>query len=189
MKKIVFIAIIFMSMNLSAQFTIKAGLLKSKIIVKDITVSNINKSNIDPLFGGLYYQFTPLDLLGIEAGLQYTGIIEDADGINIDIKNHYLSLPLSVSLRPKSFISPGVGIMLSSLVDSNVPDILEQKTLDASGFVKITLNPINKIGIELGYNHGFVPFLNWENTNAGGVSINNSSVQNRFYYLALALRI
>jgi hypothetical protein len=189
MKNLNILFLFLISNAAVAQFKIKAGVVKSDVALKDITVSNLYTSKVDPLFGGLYYEFTPLDLIGIETGLQYTGIVEDAAGTNIDIENHYLSLPLSISYKPKSLISPGIGVMVSSLINSSVADIIDQKKLDASGFAKITINPIKLLGIELGYNHGLVPFLKWSNTNAGGLSINNGSVQNRFYYLALALKI
>jgi hypothetical protein len=189
MKKIVFALIFLVSIGLKAQLTIKAGVVKSNVILKDINIDNLYESKFDPLFAGVHYRLAPLNLLGFETGIQYTGIVEEAVGTQIDIENHYLSIPVSVNIKPSSIISPGVGVLFSSLVDSSISDIVDQKSLDVSAFLKVNINPFKKLGLELGYNLGLVPFVEWQNFNQNGVNINNGGVQNRYFYGAVVLKI
>ncbi|MFM2393037.1 MAG: hypothetical protein RLZZ546_1019 [Bacteroidota bacterium] len=182
---------IFSSIQISnAQLHFKLGVVKSDMSYKNLTSKEIFNSKINPLIFGLFYEWTPTNIAGFEAGVQYHGLIEKSSINTIpDFKNHYLSLPFSLNYKPNSIISPGIGIQFSGLIDGSISEEVKSKKYDISGFAKINIQPLDKIGAEIGYNFGFVPFTNLSFVDLDGIELANGSFKNRYIYLLLRYKI
>jgi hypothetical protein len=193
MRNIFLAVLMIFSMRSHSQLALKFGVVKSNFSIGDLKSSDLYDSSINPLFGGITYQIKPLGIVGIETGLLYTGLVQKSKANGLlglpEIKNHYLIIPVSVNLLPKSFISPGVGLHLSSLVNSSFKEVYNTKAFDAAALVKLNINLISKLGVELGYNFGFIPFSSLEITDVNGVVIKNNEFRNRFLYLAAKIGI
>jgi hypothetical protein len=191
MKNIFIVLLMVLSMNTFGQLALKFGVVKSNFSISNDN-SKLYESSINPLFGGFTYQIKPLGIVGVETGLLYTGLVQKTNGGSLglpEIKNHYLIIPVTVNFFPKSFISPGIGLHLSSLLNSSVKEIFNTKTFDAAAVAKLNINLLSKLGVELGYNFGIVPFTSIEITDVNGVVIKNNDFRNRFLYLAAKIGI
>jgi hypothetical protein len=170
--------------NLQAQFGVKLGIIQSNISYDAVANTDILKSAVRPQIIGVAYRLAPKNIIGVELGLQYVGIKEKSSDIILpDISLNYIAVPIAISLQPKSLVSPAIGLQFSALAGSKFKETFDQKTMDVSGFVSLSINPLDHFGLEVGYNHGLVPFMDIEFTNNQGQTYIDGDFKNRYLYL------
>lgn len=191
MSRISFLIILCFCLNITySQLHVKLGVVKSDMSYKNLTNEKLFNSKINPLIFGLFYEWAPTNVIGLEVGLQYYGLIERSSTSNIpDIKNHYISLPIALNYKPNSIISPGIGLQFSGLIDGSLTEVVYDKKYDVSGLAKINIQPIDKIGAELGYNFGLVPFTTIAYVDVSGIQLTNGDFKNRYLYLVIRYKI
>jgi hypothetical protein len=89
-KTVLLIAmIIFICKSIDAQINIKAGIVQSNVSYDGVKNTDVFKSALKPQFIGVYYQLKPINIIGLETGLQYVGINQASNIISVpDIKNN-----------------------------------------------------------------------------------------------------
>jgi hypothetical protein len=188
MHKSIFIilaAMIFLYGKVNGQFRVKAGLTYSNLSFKSEQF-NPHGFAMNYILG-LEYNFSAGNLFGVETGLNHYRLKNDDNGTsNSELFRSYISVPLIVSYLPKNLISPGIGILASSVVAND--KIYEPiKKVDVSGLVKLTVRPFEHIAFDLGYNLGFIPFARIEITDSNGNVTVTENLNNKFFYLRIGI--
>lgn len=183
MKKSLFLFLAVLLFNsASAQFYVKGGALVNQIN-KDL--KTIYKAKPSYMLG--IGQEIGFSLLALDIGLNYYEIKQELN-ISKQISNNRLAgLSAQLRFKPSSFFDVGAGIMPSVSV-SRDEDIFE-KSVDVSGLISIGVYPIKNIGVELGYNAGFIPYSTIEIKDSVGATIDQIDSNRNFYHLALKVRL
>jgi hypothetical protein len=183
MKKTLIVFFVAIASICNAQLSLKFGLIRSKIQSTQPNFLTYD-AKITPLFGGIYYRIKAGNLFGLETGLQYQGYSEKYELITA--KRHNVSVPIAISYKPSSFISPGIGIQLSQTLTKNstIPNP-QANYFDLMLLGKVNINPFNSIGLELGYNIGLIPFVSYTVTDTNGKELGDQSLSNQYMYVAL----
>lgn len=176
--------------NIEAQFRAKVGFTYSEISYHSVINANLYSPSLG-FTGGIYYSKILNSTLGVETGVSYfnIGATKSKQG-NLDWKHSYLGIPLVLSIQPSAILSPGIGVMFSKKIKSDMSfDNLYDSTLDFSGMIRINFNIFPNISFELGYNHGFIPFSEVVETDSIGEVLNVSKYTNRHLFLTVNFRM
>jgi hypothetical protein len=189
MKAYLILLLLTLGFTMNAQISFKFGMIKSTVNSSNLKDLFKYESNVTPLFGGVYYNISPLNLFGLETGLQYQGYSGKWAGSSETQKSHYLSVPLAINYKPSALISPGIGLQISHLLSSSLNQIVIDNKFDLSAFAKVNINFLQSFGGEIGYNLGLIPFSTITFTDDNGNNIGESNFSNRYIYLALKYKI
>ncbi len=187
MKKLAFTFLILLPLLSNAQISGKIGIVQSQLYSSNPILDYKNGNGLSPNFVGLYYDILKVANFGFQTGLQYEGLAQN--GYAESKKIHYLSIPFTVSFRPKKLISPGIGLVYSRFIGDNYVYSFVTTKNDLALMGKVNINILKTLGLELGYNFGVTPFASYIFTDQVGNSAGNLSGTKRFSYLALKLNL
>jgi hypothetical protein len=171
----------------NAQFRVKAGLTYDKLSFKNISQFDIYSAGLNYMLG-MEYNFSAGNIIGFETGVNYFRLKNEGSNGNADLFRSYIAVPLIFSYKPKSLLSPGIGLMVSSKVANN--KIFEPiKTIDASAIGKLSIRPIEHIAVEIGYYFGFFPITKINYTDSNGNPIGELKPTNKFYFVRMCIDI
>lgn len=176
--------------NLGAQFRVKAGFTYSEISYHSVTNADLFSPSLG-FTGGIYYSKKFNSRIGVETGVSYFNIgAKKSNYGDLDWKHSYLGIPLVLLIQPSALLSPGIGVMFSKKINSDVSlENLYESELDFSSMIRLNLNIFPNISFELGYNHGFIPFTKISEINSAGEVINVRKYTNRHLFLTANFRL
>lgn len=172
---------------INAQLSFKIGIIRSTLASSQPNLLKFDPK-ITPNFGGIYYRIKAGNTIGLETGLQYQAYTDAFDDYNT--KRHYISIPVTLSYKPTSLISPGIGVQMSQTLATNSPSIvIQNKNFDLMLLGKININPFKSFGVEVGYNLGLIPITTYTAISPSGAVFYDVKLSNRYMYLALKYNI
>ena len=188
MRQCLTLALIISMVHISlSQFRVKVGMTLSDLRLKE----NFYPKDLGfdrSVTLGLEYTFKISNLIGFETGLHLYSLENSGEYI-LDADRTYVGLPLVISFKPYSLISPGLGIMASMRAKGDSSDYLFKKTYDVSALAKITVKPFQHTAFDIGYSLGIVPFADlnyWDNK---GRVLASEMLKNKFYFLRVSIDI
>lgn len=168
----------------TGQFRVKAGMTYSDLRLDQDFFPNDYNFGLNYMVG-VEYNIGLTNLIGLETGLDYYRLHNNGENLE-DIQRSYMAIPLIVSFKPNSLISPGLGFLASTNA-SGEPKSIFFKRYDVSAIAKIAVKPFQHIALEIGYNLGFVPFSELIFTNEFGDEIGKANLHNKFYFLRVSI--
>lgn len=143
------------------------------------------------LFAGIHYQLFFSDIIGIEPGISYYKLssVFDTNLGDVKVTRDYIGVPLLVKFFPNSVISFGGGLQAGFLAKDDLSDNFRNKNFDLTAQAQITFTPIKQIGVELGYNYGMTPYLEYDTQTIGDFQFSNGNGTNSFLYATLLINL
>ncbi|MFZ1789427.1 MAG: outer membrane beta-barrel protein [Saprospiraceae bacterium] len=179
----------FTTITAWAQPSIKIGATYADLNLNDNALFDVtSKPN---LYLGLHYQLFFTDVIGIEPGITYqrlTSVLETPIA-DFKLNRDYIGIPVLIKILPNSVFSFGGGVQAGFLMKDNLSDNFENKNFTMSGQVQATINPVKQFGIELGYNFGFTPYIEFTNKEVGNFQFQNGDGSNRYFYATFLINL
>lgn len=143
------------------------------------------------LFVGVHYQLFFSEIIGIEPGISYYKLSSDFQTSlgDINVTRDYIGIPILVKFFPKSVVSFGGGLQAGFLANDNLDDNFRNKNFDLTAQAQLTFTPIKQVGLELGYNYGMTPYLEYDAQTVGDFQFENGTGANRFFYATLLINL
>lgn len=190
-KKLIFtLGIIFSSLTMiKSQTSLKVGSTIASLSTDDNFL--FSKSPAANLFVGLHYQLFFNNLIGLEPGLTYYKLSTKIKSGNTAFKltRSYIGVPILVKFFPKSMFSFGGGLQAGFLASDNFEDNFENNNFDVSGQLQVTFTPIKQVGIELGYNYGLTPYVEFKPINFNNLQFQEGDARNKYFYATFLLNL
>ncbi|MBK8389270.1 MAG: outer membrane beta-barrel protein [Saprospiraceae bacterium] len=181
--------LVFGSISVWAQPTIKIGGTYADLDLNDNALFDVTSN--PNLFLGLHYQLFFTDVIGIEPGITYQRLTSTLKTPIADFKlnRDYIGIPVLIKIIPNSILSFGGGVQAGFLMKDNLSDNFENKNFTLSGQLQATFNPVQQFGIELGYNFGFTPYIEFTNKEVGDFQFQNGDGSNKYFYAAFLINL
>ena len=181
--------LVFGSISVWAQPTIKIGGTYADLDLNDNALFDVTSN--PNLFLGLHYQLFFTDVIGIEPGITYQRLTSTLKTPIADFKlnRDYIVIPVLIKIIPNSILSFGGGVQAGFLMKDNLSDNFENKNFTLSGQLQATFNPVQQFGIELGYNFGFTPYIEFTNKEVGDFQFQNGDGSNKYFYAAFLINL
>ncbi len=183
MKNIILIACsIFIISGIQAQTTFKIGVNRADLDLDNKDFYKVSsKSNY---LIGLHHLFVFNKNIGLEAGLMYQRFSNDFKGGPdiYDFDRDYLAVPINIKFNPVSRFSFGAGIQTSFKVKDSFSENFDNRDFDISAQLMASVRIFRSIGLEFGYNLGFLPLVEFDMKSVGDVNFTNGEAKNRYFY-------
>ncbi|HMS70437.1 MAG TPA: outer membrane beta-barrel protein [Saprospiraceae bacterium] len=181
--------LVFGSISIWAQPTIKIGGTYADLDLNDNALFDVTSN--PNLYLGLHYQLFFTDIIGIEPGITYQRLTSTLKTPIADFKlnRDYIGIPVLIKIIPNSILSFGGGVQAGFLMKDNLSDNFENKNFTLSGQLQATFNPVQQFGIELGYNFGFTPYIEFTNKEVGDFQFQNGDGSNKYFYAAFLINL
>lgn len=181
--------LVFGSISIWAQPTIKIGGTYADLDLNDNALFDVTSN--PNLYLGLHYQLFFTDIIGIEPGITYQRLTSTLKTPIADFKlnRDYIGIPVLIKIIPNSILSFGGGVQAGFLMKDNLSDNFENKNFTLSGQLQATFNPVQQFGIELGYNFGFTPYIEFTNKEVSDFQFQNGDGSNKYFYAAFLINL
>ncbi len=186
MNKIIAIfALLTFSFTISAQTSIKVGLNRANLDVSAKDVYDVNAKS--SYLVGLHYLFNLQEVIGLETGLMYQRFSTDFKSTENTVKfnREYIAVPILIKFNPGSVFSLGGGLQASYLIKDNFSENFINRSFDLSAQAQANINIFKKIGLEIGYNLGFLPSIEFVDKRIGNIDFERGDAKNKYFYGAV----
>ncbi len=169
------------ALYMSAQ-TIKAGLTYANVNIPNSNLLSVkSKPNI---FLGISNEIGLGNNFYFEPGISYYRLTNEYRNalVNFTSSRDYIAIPLLLNYHIINEFHIGGGFQSGILVNDGFRNDFDNKDFELSSQLHVTLYPVYNIGIELGYNYGITPYVEFDDISIGDVQFESGNGRNRFLY-------